>query len=148
MIITLPPDVVAVSVPPDRFGQCHRIHLARHDVIGQHLGQRRFVLGLEQRVDRARGQSGESRVGRREHRERAGALERVDQAGGLDRGDQRRVILRVDGVVDDVLVRIHRRATDHRRAAVRHRGVAHHRRARRQRGARGDKHERQGREFE
>ena len=37
----------------------------------------------------------------------------VDQAGGLDRGDQRRVVLRVDGVVDDVLVGVHRRAADH-----------------------------------
>ena len=32
-------------------------------------------------------------------------LKRVDQAGGLHRGDQRGVVLRVDGVVDDVLGR-------------------------------------------
>ena len=74
-------------------------------MIGQHLGQRRLVLGLEQGVDGAGRQGGEGGVGRREDGERARALQRVDQAGGLDRGDQGGVVLRVDGVVDDVLVR-------------------------------------------
>jgi hypothetical protein len=41
-------------------------------------------------------------------------LQRLDQARGLHRGDQRRVILRVDGVLDDVLVGRHRRAAHHR----------------------------------
>jgi hypothetical protein len=82
-------------------------------VVGQHLAQHRLVLGLEQIVDGAGGQRGERGVGRREHRERARALQRRDQVGRLDRGDERRVVLRIDGVVDDVLVRVHRRAADH-----------------------------------
>src|SRR5204863_6849302 len=52
-------------------------------------------------------------VGRGEDRERARALDRRDEARRLDGGDQRRVVLRVDGVVDDVLARVHRRAADH-----------------------------------
>ena len=96
--------------------------LAGDDVIRQHLGQRRLLLGLEQAVDRARRQLGERRVGRREHRERAGALQRVDQSGGLHRGDERGVVGRVDGVLDDVLGREHLLAADHRVLA--HLGVA------------------------
>ena len=87
---------------------------AGDDVIGQDAGQRALVLGLDQRLDRAGGQLGEGGIGRREHGERTLARQRVDQAGGLDRGDQRRVILRIDGILDDVLGRIHRGAADHR----------------------------------
>ena len=81
---------------------------------GQDLDQLVLVLGLEQRVDRAGRQRVEGRVDRREDGERTGALQRLDQAGGLDGGDQRGVVLRVHGVLDDVLVGIHRRAADHR----------------------------------
>ena len=91
-----------------------RSHFAGDDVIGQDLRQRRLVLGLEQAVHRARRQLRERLVGRREDRERTLALERVDEAGRLHRGDERRVVLRVDRVVDDVLRGIHRRAADHR----------------------------------
>ena len=97
----------------DRLGERGAVHLAGDDVVGQHLRQRRLVLGLQQGVDRAGGQGGEGGVGRREHRERPRALQRLHQVGGLDGGDQRRVVLRVDGVVDDVLARVHRRAADH-----------------------------------
>ena len=37
-----------------------------------------------------------------------------DEAGGLHRGDERRVVGRVHRVLDDVHLRIHRRAADHR----------------------------------
>ena len=88
----------------DRLGDRRRILSSRHDVIGEHLGQRRLVLWLEQPVDRARRQLLESRVDGREYRERPRALQRVDQPGRLDRRDQRRVVLRIYGVVDNVFV--------------------------------------------
>ena len=91
-----------------------RHRLGANDMAGQDLDQLVLVLGLEQRVDRAGRQRVEGLVGRREDGERAGALQRLDQAGGLDGRDQRGVILRVDGVLDDVLVGIHGGAADHR----------------------------------
>ncbi|TIX78701.1 MAG: hypothetical protein E5V27_24140, partial [Mesorhizobium sp.] len=44
----------------------------------------------------------------------AGTLQRVDETTGLDGCNQRRVIRRVDGVLDDVLGGIHGGAADHR----------------------------------
>jgi hypothetical protein len=78
-------------------------HAARDHVIGQDLGQRRLALGLHERVDRAGRQLGEGVVGGSEDRERTGARQCVDQTRRLHGCDQRRVILRVDGVLDDVL---------------------------------------------
>jgi hypothetical protein len=45
----------------------------------------------------------------------------VDEVGGLHGGDERGVVGRVDGVVDDVLVREHLLAADHRIALWRER---------------------------
>ena len=53
-----------------------------------------------------------------------GAGQRLDQPGRLHRGDQRRVVLRVDRVLDDGLVGIHRRAADHHRIARKGRAEA------------------------
>ena len=92
---------------------------------GQHLGELVLVFGLEQRIDRAGRQRGKGLVGRREDGERTGALQGIDKAGGLDGGDQRRVVLRVDGVLDDVFGGIHRRAADIRVLGVSGRGNRH-----------------------
>ncbi len=86
-------------------GEVLRGHLAGHDMVGEHAGQLGLVLGLQQGVDRAGGQLGEGCVGGREDRERALALQGLDEAGGLHGGHQRRVVLRIDGVLDDGLRR-------------------------------------------
>jgi hypothetical protein len=67
-----------------------------NNMVGQDLGELALILGLEQRVDDAGRQLGESLVGRREHREGAFAEQRVDEVGGLHGGDEGRVVLRVD----------------------------------------------------
>src|SRR5262245_927836 len=117
------PDLAAVVLDGQLFAlgglQLHAVlevgsgELAGHDMVGEDLGQGRLVLRLDQRLDRAGRQLAESGVGRREHRERALAFEGLDQAGGLHRGDQGGVILRVDGVLDDVLGGEHRSTADH-----------------------------------
>ena len=78
-------------------------HLAGQDVIGEHGGELGLILRLQKGIDRTGRQLGESLVGRREHGERAGTLERIDKPGGLDGGDERRVVLRVDRILDNVL---------------------------------------------
>ena len=83
-------------------------------MIGQDLVERSLVLGLDQVVHGSVRQLGEGFVGRRKDRERPLARQRVDEPTGLDRGDERRVVLRVDRVLDDVPGRIHGRPADHR----------------------------------
>ena len=79
---------------------------------GQDFDQRRLVLRLQQVLDGARGEHRESFIGRREDSERPCPLKRLHQTGGLDGGNQRRMVFGVDGVLNDVLGRIHRSAAD------------------------------------
>jgi len=75
----------------------------------QHGGQLALVFRLEQGGHRVGRQLGKSGIGGRKHRERPRPLQRIDQPGGLHGRDQCGVILRIDGVLDDVPVGIHRR---------------------------------------
>lgn len=86
---------------------------AGYYVIRQHFRERVFIFGLEERVHGAGGKFCEGVIRWSEYREWASGLERVDEAGGFHRGDERGVVLGIDGVVDDVLGRVHRRAADH-----------------------------------
>jgi hypothetical protein len=102
-------------MPPPRAtrAQRRRIEPARHHVVGEDAGQRGAVRGLQQLIDRAGRQRFERPIDGREHGEGAISLQRFDQAGSRDGRDQRGVIGRIDGVVDDGLVRQHRLAADH-----------------------------------
>ena len=104
---------VAATVIGDHLGNGGRHGFGRHDVAGQHLGQLFLVLRLQQRVDGAGRQGIEGGIDRSEDRERTGAGQGLDQAGSLDGSDQRRVILGVDGILDNVLVFRHGGAADH-----------------------------------
>ncbi|MNL16216.1 hypothetical protein D3C87_1372480 [compost metagenome] len=74
---------------------------------GQDLGQLRLVFRLQQSFDCTLRQFGKGLIGRSEDRERSLALKGFYETGSLDGGDQRGVILRVDGILDDVLVFVH-----------------------------------------
>ena len=78
-----------LEVVRPRRDPCGR-QLAVIDMIQQHIGQRLLVLGLQQRLHRARGQGGEGVIGRRVHGERARARQRIGQTRGADGGDKRR----------------------------------------------------------
>src|SRR5262245_39778522 len=79
---------------------------------GQDLGELGLVLWPQQGFDGAGRQLAERGVGWREHGEGAVPGQCLDQARGLHGCHERGVVLRVDGVLDDVLRRIHRRAAD------------------------------------
>jgi hypothetical protein len=113
-------DGMFAAILVDHGHQRRGIHFGRHDVVGQDPGELGLVLRLEQGLDGSRRQGCERRVGRREYRERTGTLERVDQTRRLDGGNERRVILRIHGIVDDVLRRIHRRTAHHHGLLLRH----------------------------
>ena len=86
------------------------LHVGRHDfgwddVIGEDRNEFGFVLGLQQRINRAGGQFGESSIGGRKNGERTGAAQGFDEPGGLHGGDERGVIGRADGDFDDGLGR-------------------------------------------
>ncbi len=83
------------------------------NVIGEHFREGVLVFGLEERVHGAGGKFCEGVIRWSEDREWASGFERVHEAGGFDGSDERRVILGIDGVVDDVLGRVHRSAADH-----------------------------------
>uniref|UniRef100_A0A914YIB7 Uncharacterized protein n=1 Tax=Panagrolaimus superbus TaxID=310955 RepID=A0A914YIB7_9BILA len=87
--------------------------VARHYVVSQDLGQLCLVLRLHQRIDRAGRQLVEGRIGGRENGEGAGSIKCIDQACGLDLRNQGRVVLGVDGVLDDGPGGIHLRSADH-----------------------------------
>jgi hypothetical protein len=81
-----------LTVEGRRFGHVHDargIDATRHDVIRQDRRQESFVLRLEQRLDRARRELGEGRVGRGKDRERAVTLERLDQVGSRQGSGER-----------------------------------------------------------
>jgi len=81
------------------------MHVARGHVIGENIHELSLVLGLEQVVEGAGGQSSKRLVGRGEDGERALAGERADEVGCLQRGDQGGQIGRGNGEVDDGLRR-------------------------------------------
>src|ERR1700691_1859548 len=87
----------------DQLVEIHGRVASRYHVIGQYFRELSLVFRLEQRIHSAGGQRRKRRIDRSEHRERTLALQRVDQARGFDRGDEGSVILRIDGVLDDVL---------------------------------------------
>ena len=87
--------------------------MPRHNVIGQDRRKLTLVLGFQQRLDRARRKLRERLVGRSENREGSRALQSVDETRRLHCRDERRVVLRVHGILNDVLARIHGRAADH-----------------------------------
>lgn len=89
-----------------------RDRIRSHDMAFQYGRELFVVLGLQQRIYRAGRQLCEGGIGGREDGEWSFALKRFDQAGSLHRGHQGCVILRVHGIVDDVLFRIHRSAAD------------------------------------
>ena len=78
---------------------------ARDDVVGQDLDELVAVLRLEQVLDRALGQRGESLVRRCEDGERAGTLQRVDETRGGNGGDERREVIVRRRDIDDVVAR-------------------------------------------
>ena len=118
--------VIAATVGARLLHQLRTRQLAGYHVGGEYLGEVALHLRLEQRVDGAGGQCIERRVHRCENSERPGTLQGLDQPGGLDGGDEGRVILGVDGVFDDVLVGIHRSASDHRIVAFGSHGLCGH----------------------
>ena len=87
--------------------------LADH-VRGQNLDQLFFVFGLEQSLDGTLWQHVEGRIGRREYHERSLAGQSVDETGCLHGSDQCCVILRVDGIFNNVFGGVHSSAADHR----------------------------------
>ena len=86
--------------------------VAGDDVVGEDVGERILHLRLQEIVHRARWKRLEGGVDRGENCEGARAGKRFDEPGSLHRRHQRGVILRIDGILDDVLRGIHRRAAD------------------------------------
>ena len=113
-------DLVGAAIFLDHFLDNRSRRVGRDDVAGQDLDELSLVLRLEQIVDRALRQFGEGLIGRRENGERPLPFQRLDEAGGLDRRDKRRVVLGVDGVLDDVFRGVHGRAADHRVLGIGH----------------------------
>src|SRR5690606_30117284 len=89
-----------------------RQRLGGNDVAGEDRREHLLVFRHEQRVDRAGGQGVKRGIDRGQYGEGAFAGQRFDQASSLDGGDKRRVVGRVDGILDNVLVGIHGGAAD------------------------------------
>ena len=89
-------------------GQVGSPQLAGHD---EDFNEGCPALGLYQGIDSASWQLVEGCVGRREYRERTLTLQSFDKAGGLHGSDERGVILRVDGILNNILGREHRSST-------------------------------------